>query len=114
VSAIMRILLVFVSVIAFVYMIRKIRKSQLQALDILFWALFSITILLMSIFPDIVIKCTGYLQVQSPVNFVYLVIIFFLILRVFLLNVRICRLELQLNEYIEKTSVNDKIRKENP
>ena len=104
-SLIMRILLIVVSVCTFLYMIRKLRKAQMQTLDTLFWTLFSLTILLMSIFSDFVIKCAEYLGVQSAVNFVYLVMIFFLILRLFLLNVRICKLELKLNEYVEKMAV---------
>ena len=109
-STILRVLLLLVSICTFLYMIRKLRKEQMQTLDTLFWAVFSVTILIMSVFSDFVIKCTEYLGVQSAVNFVYLVIIFFLILRIFLLNVRVCKLELKLNEYIEIMAVRDNIK----
>ena len=82
-------------------------------MDTLFWSLFSLTILIMSLFPELVIQCTIFLGVQSPVNFVYLVIIFFLILRIFLLNVRVCKLELKLNEYIEKMAVRKNLENTN-
>lgn len=111
-SLVMRALLIVVSVCTFMYMIRKLRKSQMQTMDTLFWTLFSLTILIISLFSNFVIKCTAYLGVQSPVNFVYLVIIFFLILRIFLLNVRICKLELKLNEYVEKMAVRKNLEKE--
>lgn len=104
-SLVMRALLIVVSICTFLYMIRKLRKAQLQTMDTLFWTFFSLTILIMSLFSELVIKCTESLGVQSAVNFVYLVIIFFLILRVFLLNVRVCKLEQKLNEYIEKMAV---------
>lgn len=104
-SIVMRVLLIVVSVCTFAYMIRKLRTSQMQTMDTLYWTLFSLTILIMSLFSELVIKCAEYLGVLSPVNFVYLVIIFFLILRIFLLNVRVCKLELKLNEYVEKMAV---------
>lgn len=104
-SIVMRILLIVVSTCTFAYMIRKLRKAQMQTMDTLFWTLFSLTILIMSLFPELVIKCSIYFGVQSAVNFVYLIIIFFLILRIFVLNVRICKLELKLNEYIEIMAV---------
>lgn len=111
-SLIMRTLLIVVSICTFFYVIRKLRKAQMQTLDTLFWTIFSLTILIMSLFPELVIKCTKYLEVQSAVNFVYLVIIFFLILRIFLLNVRVCKLELKLNEYVEKMAVRKNIEEE--
>lgn len=104
-SIIIRILLILVSTCMLLYMIRKLRKEQMQLLDTLFWTVFSFIIFLMSIFSQFVIECTQYLGIVSPVNFVYLVIIFFLILRIFMLNVRVCKLELKLNEYVEKIAV---------
>jgi len=90
-------------------MIRKLRKAQMQTMDTLYWTLFSITISLLSLFPEVVIKCTKYLGVQSAVNFVYLVIIFFIIIRMFLLNVRLSKLELKSKEYVEIMSVRKNI-----
>lgn len=104
-APILRILLVIASVCTFLYVIRKLRKEQMKTLDTLFWTIFSLTITIMSLFPELVIKCAEFFGVQSAVNFVYLVIIFFLILRIFLLNVRMCKLELKLNEYIEIMAV---------
>lgn len=115
-SLTMRVLLIVVSVGTFLYVIRKLRKSQMQTMDTLFWTLFALTVLIMSIFSNFVISCTQLLGVKSAVNFVYLVIIFFLILRIFSLNVRVCSLELKLNEYIEKMAVRrnieDKVKNE--
>ena len=112
-SIVMRVLLIVISVCTFAYMIRKLRKVQMQTMDTFFWTLFSFTILIMSLFPELVIKCTEYVGAQSAVNFVYLVIFFFLILRIFLLNVRVCELELKLNEYVEKMAVRKNLEERN-
>ncbi len=104
-SLTLRILLVLMSILTFIYMIRKLRKEQLQTLDMLFWTLFAMTILIMSLFPEFVVACTDYIGVQSSVNFVYLVIFFFLIIRIFLLNVRVSKLETKLNEYVINMAV---------
>lgn len=111
-SIVLRLLLIVASILTFLYMIRKLRKEQLETMDTLFWTIFVLTIMIMSLFPDIIIKCTEYLGVQSPVNFVFLVIIFFCIIRIFLLNVRICRLEQKLREYIEKMAVRSNLGEE--
>ena len=112
-SYILRILLIVISICTFFYVVRKLRKEHMQTMDTVFWSIFSLTILMMSLFPKLVVKCTEYLGVQSAVNFVYLVIIFFLIIRIFILNVRISKLELKLNEYIEIMSVRKNFEEKN-
>lgn len=94
-------------------MIRKLRKEQLQILDTLFWFLFIVAILLMSIFPEGVMLLAEIIGVQSAVNFVFLIIIFFLFLKCFWLTVRVSRLEASLQRFVEEYAVRKNIEENN-
>ena len=78
-SIAIRVLLIVVSLFTFIYMLRKIRKSQLQIEHALFWIVFCGLLLILSIFPGIAIWISEVLGLQSPVNLVFLIIIFVLI-----------------------------------
>lgn len=108
-SSILRFLLFMVSIFTFLYIVRKLRKEQLQILDTLFWFVFIVVILLMSIFPKGVMFLTEIIGVQSSVNFVFLVIIFFLFIRCFLLTIRVYRLENNFQRFVEEYAVRKNI-----
>lgn len=79
----LRIILIMVSVMTYFYIARKLKKSQLQVMDAFFWIVFSFVLMVIGIFPGIAIFLAKIVGIQSPVNFVYLVVIFLLILKVF-------------------------------
>lgn len=115
-SIYLRILLVVVSLTTNYYLLMKIRKSQLQIEDSIFWIAFSLSIALLSIFPYIAIYFSGLIGVESPANLVFLVIIFILLLKVFLMSIKISQLEhrvrllaqeFALNRIDKPNSVND-------
>lgn len=75
----LRIILIMVSVMTYFYIARKLKKSQLQVMDAFFWIVFSFVLMVIGIFPGIAIFLAKIVGIQSPVNFVYLVVIFLLI-----------------------------------
>lgn len=83
----LRIILIMVSVMTYFYIARKLKKSQLQVMDAFFWIVFSFVLMVIGIFPGIAIFLAKIVGIQSPVNFVYLVVIFLLILRSFMLTI---------------------------
>lgn len=102
----LRIMLIVVSVLTGFYIRRKLRKSQMQIADVLFWLLFAVVLIVMSVFPEAVSWFTALVGVQSPVNFVFLVVIFLLIVRCFSLSVKVSSLEAKLSNLVEDISVN--------
>ena len=108
----LRVMLIVASVMTAFYIRRKIRKSQLQIADVLFWIFFAIAMILMSVFPEAVAWFTKIIGVQSPVNFVFLVVIFLLIVRCFSLSVKVSSLEAKLDNLVEDVSVDRAIKEE--
>ena len=88
-SVSLRVILSIVSVLTCIYVARKLKKSQIQVIDTVFWIMLSILFIILSIFPEIADWCSSLIGVQSPVNFVFLLIIFLLLLRCFLMTIRI-------------------------
>ena len=72
----LRIVLIVASILTCTWIIQRIRKAQIKIEDSVFWILFSGVLILMSIFPRLVEWGTKLTGVQSPVNFVFLSILF--------------------------------------
>lgn len=109
---ILRILLFLASVGTFVFVLQKIRKSQMKIEDSIFWILLSIVILGMSIFPNIIFEVSYRLNIESPTNFVYLVFIFVLLIKVFSMSIKISQLENRIKNLAQKIAIDETIRNE--
>ena len=92
----MRILLLLGSVMTAVYVLRKVRKSKMRTEASVFWLLFSVVLVLLGLFPEIAIGVSEWVGIQSPANLVYLVVIFLLIIKLFLMDHQIAKLQDQL------------------
>ena len=91
-SAVLRIFLIIASIIAFILCIRKIKQSKLKVTNSAIWLCGSLCLILMAIFSDLIGKISSWLGFVSPVNFVFLVIIGFLLIQNFIDNIRISTL----------------------
>ncbi len=96
----LRIILMISSLLSFLFVIRRLKKTQVQIYDTVFWIILSVLFVLLSIFPQIAIGLAVLLGVQSPVNLVYLIIIFFLLAHCFLQSLRFSRLEAQFRSFV--------------
>lgn len=112
-SIVLRILLFVVSSFTMIFIVRKIRKSQMQVLDAMFWLVLSVGVFLMSLLPQIVTSLAKAIGVISPVNFVFLIIQFLLIGKCFSLSVRISCLEEKIKELVEELAIRKKVEEEN-
>ena len=104
-SVTLRILLVVVSVFTFVYMIRKIGKSQMQIRNSVPIILFALVLVIISIFPVIVTWLAQLIGVESPANLVFLVIIFSLLMMVFAQSVKLSVLENKLTKLAQRYAI---------
>ncbi|WP_294378991.1 DUF2304 domain-containing protein [uncultured Clostridium sp.] len=106
-SNFLRITLIVVSILTFLYIARKLKKSQLQVMDAFFWIVFSFVLMVIGVFPGIAIFLAEIVGIQSPVNFVYLVVIFLLLLRTFMLTIRVSFLEEKVKNLVEEIAIRE-------
>ena len=110
-SVYLRGILLAASIFTCIYMVRKIRRSQVQVMDMLFWVGISAVLILMGAFPSIAIAFSRLLQFDSPANFVFLVIIFLIMFRCFLMSVKISRMEDRLQTLAEEMAIREAVHK---
>ena len=104
-SLVLRIVLIVVAILSFVFVLRKIRKAQVRIEDILFWLVVSLGALILGIFPQIAYWFSNILGIMSPVNFVYLVFIFVLLFKVFILTVQVSQLQEKLKDLAQNVAI---------
>lgn len=99
----LQVILVIVSIITFIFVITKIRKSQLNIEDAVIWILLSLLLIIMSLCLPFIDRIAHVLGFMSTSNFVFSLILFFLIIIVFGQTVKISILNEKiknLNHYI--------------
>ena len=106
-TSILRIVLIIVCFLTCYYALYKIRKSQMQIEDSIFWILFSIALVIISIIPDIAYFLANLLGIGSPVNFVFLAVIFIMIFKVFSMSIKISQLEYKIRNLVQQIAINN-------
>ena len=94
----LRILLFITSLGSLIFVLIRIRKSQMQIDNAVFWIIFMIGLVIISIFPGIVTYFSRLIGIDSPVNFVFLCIIFILLIKVFYMSMKISKLQYQIRQ----------------
>lgn len=108
----LRVILFIVSFLVALYVLRRIRKSKLKIEYSLFWIVFSFLLLVLSIFPQIAIALADLCGIQSPVNFIFLFMIFILLLHNFYITFRVSHLENMIQNLTQEIAVRDVMNKE--
>lgn len=111
-SVSLRIILFVVSFLVAVYVLRRIRKAKLKIEYSLFWIVFAFLLLVLSIFPKIAVFLAGLCGIQSPVNFIFLFMIFILLLHNFYLTFTVSHLENMIQNLTQEIAVRDALKKE--
>lgn len=111
-SIALRGILFIASVVTCAYIARKLKKSQIQVMDTVFWIGLSAIFIILSLFPDMAGWLSELMGFQAPVNFIFLLMIFLLLIRCFLLSIRISQMEDKLRNLVEELAVreNSKIK----
>lgn len=104
----LRVLLIIVTIACFLFLIRGVKKEKFGADYMIGWILASGCLVLMSLFPMGIVKLSKVIGIISPVNIVFLVVIFLLIILVFFLFNKVCKLEEKLKDVIQELSMKDK------
>ena len=96
------------SVLTFIFINRYIKKSRVRIEDTMFWVVFSAMIVVISIFPQLPMTVSYLLKIDSPANFVFLVIIFVLLVHQFFLTMKLSRTEIKLRELVQSVAIENK------
>ena len=103
-----RIALIVVSVANLFWSVRQINKVRIKVEDTAFWIVFSLLLAIISIFPGIPIYFSELLGIMSPANLVFLLIIFALIVKLFLLELGVSKLESKMQTLAQNEALLEK------
>lgn len=104
-SMTLRVLLIIFAAFVFNFVLRKLKKSQMQVLDSLFWLMFSLSFVLLGIFPEIALFISSELGFMSASNFVFLYVIAVLVMRDFYNSLRISKQEERINSLAQSIAL---------
>ena len=93
----LRVILIIGSLIAFFLCVKRIKQAKLKVSNSVMWMVGCLILILMSIFSNVVEWISVKLGFIAPVNFVFLTMIGFLLIQMFIYNIRIS----ELNEKIK-------------
>ena len=101
----LRIVLLIAAILTAVFMLTKIRNSKIKIEDSVFWLVFSITLALLAIFPIIAETAADMIGIISPVNCIFLIIIFILIIKIFFMTIKISQIESKLEHLVQEIAI---------
>ncbi len=104
-SVALRVVLIVSAVAMAAFMLRSIKKSKMQIEDTLFWALLTLLILLLAIFPQIGSALSEVMGFQAPVNFVFLFFIFVLLMKSYHSSRTVSELETKVKELSQQIAL---------
>lgn len=102
--------LVLACVITVVFVFKEIKKSHFKIGDTLYWLLFCLLLLVMSVFPKGIYRISEIIGFESPSNFIFVAIIFLLLIKIFLIDIRLARLEDKLTKLAQKYAVDNETK----
>lgn len=108
----LRILCIAGALVTFWVITGNIRRKKVQIEDSIFWVVLSCALLVVAVFPQIATFVSRLLGFQSPSNFVFVVVIAILLVRLFSLSTEVSSLRHRLNELAQEEALLGKARKE--
>ncbi len=101
----LQITLIVVSALAILYVIHKIRHSKMNISDSIFWIVFAVLMIVIAVFPVIIFFLANLVGIHSPNNFLFLLIIAILLLKIFLMSIRVSQMQDKLSELAQKAAI---------
>lgn len=111
-SITLRVILIVCSIISFVLSIKRIKQAKLKVTNSVMWMIGSFILILMSIFSGAVEWISEQMGFIAPVNFVFFILIGFLLIQVFVDNIRISTLNEKIKELNHYIALNEYERKQ--
>ena len=106
-SLVFRVVLIVVSLLVLLYVLKRIRHAKVQIEDAIFWIVFSLLLLGLSVVPQVADMCAKLLGIYSTVNFIFLFFIFILILKLFTMTIKISQLDARVKELTQQIAIKE-------
>lgn len=103
----LRVLLLVGAVLTFFMVCKRIRKKKILMQDAIYWVLLSALLVLSAAFPGVFIWLAGMLGFISPSNFVFLVIIALLLVKIFSNSTDISMLKHKIEELAQEDALRE-------
>ncbi len=102
--------LIVVSIATMIFMMRRIRQSKIQIEAALFWVFVAAVLVVFAVCPPVADACARLLGIYSTPNFLFLLTIFLLMIKVFSLTLQISQLESKQKELVQKMALEQLMR----
>lgn len=103
----LRVFLLIGAVLVLVFVFQKIRKSEFEIADSIFWFIFVGVLALFALFPQIAYALSSLFGFAAPSNFIFLAVIAILFIRVFSLNAKVAHLRAKVNSLIQELALRE-------
>ncbi|MCR5392695.1 MAG: DUF2304 domain-containing protein [Olsenella sp.] len=107
-SIVLRIVLILGALLALSIVVRKVRKSKIRIADSVYWVCAAVLLLVLAIFPGIAFFFSGLLGFLSPSNFVFVVVIALMLLKLFNLACDVSRLTDKVEQLSQELALSKK------
>ena len=107
-SIVLRIVLIFGALFALSIVVRKVKKSKIRITDSVYWVCAAVLLLILAIFPRIAYFFSDLLGFLSPSNFVFLVVIALMLLKLFNLACDVSRLSDKVEQLSQELALEKK------
>lgn len=107
-SIVLRIVLIFGALFALSIVVRKVKKSKIRIADSVYWVCAAVLLLILAIFPRIAFFFSDLLGFLSPSNFVFLVVIALMLLKLFNLACDVSRLSDKVEQLSQELALEKK------
>ncbi len=105
----LRIALLVVAIVTVVWILRKVRRCKVKVYDAVFWIAISVILVVLGVVPELSFYMSGILGIQSPANFVFLIIIFLLLEKLFTLSIQVSQLEDKIENLSAEVALRTKV-----
>lgn len=109
----LRIFLFVSAIVVLIFVFRKIKKSEFEIADSIFWFLFVGVLALFALFPQIAYVLSSLFGFAAPSNFIFLAVIAILLIRVFTLNAKLAHLRAKVNSLIQEIALRENEEQDN-
>ena len=112
-DVLLRVFLIICALLLLGFMLRRVKKAELHAADTIFWFVFAACLLLVAALPQIAFFFSGLLGIESPANFVFLLVIAILFIREFSSAIEIAKLREKLHILTQEIALTEHEGKSN-
>ena len=109
----LRLVVTVISLLTTAMILRKIRKSQLQIEDSIYWIGFCLILVVFALFPRVPDALSKLAGTYTTANFIYLAVIFLLIVKLFRMTLTMSKLESQIRRLTQELALDRHERKKN-